>query len=774
MIPGLMPNADSDSVSLPDSVKTDDEKQSVEERSDVSLPESVNSTNLETQGELSVACCSQKCARLFAPEDLETYKLQLQQGSDFQEIQARKFEKLKDVFKSNDEKRQQKGLVWSFQGKHCCRKFWEAMHSMSPGRVDKLLKLCRSGATTLPKAAPKAARTQPAKDRVGLWFLEVYQHLADPLATPGSEDRMPQASMDDNEMQVVAHEIVDDIAHPLYSLSFNAGGTSKEQRLAGKRYVNFATVKEFFRFYQTDVATESQVSTATFERCYHEAWAKYIILRSPSTGNKCTICLKLEDWRSQCTTDEERLQVDLEKQQHLDVVKKDRSVNTRGNLKGGDLSNFKPGSLQNGFLKIQIDGMDQQKFNMPRARRLCGTADYGKSWKANVHVIGVILWGIAELYFLQEMDRAKDASMQCTVLARALDLAKQYLQKMDETFDIPSNCIIGVDNTPRESKNQVFFQYCGWLTGAMFETLEVQYLQVSHTHNEIDQRFSSMASVIKKAECLESLGQLKDFLIQHMRPAQGRVMHIEVLQDNWNFNAWLQQTSEATWSGLTSTKSQGANHLWRFCRRQHLGQEIVECSHEKWKSWPEDPNDICVTVKQYMSDPEKSQPPEVLMPARLFSTFLKANLQPAPRNTLSETTLMEFRKTAKLVGSDPWNLLEAQSYLEELCDKNERADSADLEPPHLTWVFSREGVTEHRLVTAEALQLDDVEVPAPEPPRKVQVKAKAKPKVFKRPSTADSGCSLKRPAAGAENQALDENLALPSSSGTKKKARSKH
>ena len=76
-----------------------------------------------------------------------------------------------------------------------------------------------------------------------------------------------------------------------------------------------------------------------------------------------------------------------------------------------------------------LDGMDQQKFSMPRAKRLNGTAEYGKSWKSNVHVVGAIVWGIAEIYFLLPMDIPKDSSMECTLLRPCLGFGQRFSQR---------------------------------------------------------------------------------------------------------------------------------------------------------------------------------------------------------------------------------------------------------------------------------------------------------------------------------------------------------
>lgn len=350
-------------------------------------------------------------------------------------------------------------------------------------------------------------------------------------------------------------QIVDDLNHPLLSLSFNAASTGKEERIAQRRHINFATLNELWTFYKTDTPTSEQVSRSSFDRAFNRSWKKYLILMSPQGGNKCTICLKNKEARSAAISNQEKMELDIELQQHLEIVKKDRSVSSRGNIKGSQIENFKENS--DGFLKLMIDGMDQQKFAIPRSRRLNGASDYGKSWKSLAHVVGVVAWGVAEIYFLMKHDCKKDASMQATVTSRALDIVNDIVTGYGPGFQVPRHLLVSADNTPRESKNQFYAQYLSKLAGEVFETVELQFLQVSHTHNELDQRFSTMATIIKRAEQIDSLHSLKDYLTSHMTAAAGRQLHIEILDNTWSFASWIMKNAQV--GGLTSTRLHGGS-----------------------------------------------------------------------------------------------------------------------------------------------------------------------------------------------------------------------
>ena len=70
----------------------------------------------------------------------------------------------------------------------------------------------------------------------------------------------------------------------------------------------------------------------------------------------------------------------------------------------------------------------------------------------------------------------------------------------------------------------------------------------------------------------------------------------------------------------------------------------------------------------FLHHPEE---PILALPAEVAKTITKESLEQMPRNELTEDTLKQFRKTAKVVGSSPWFLLKAQAYLEKLCADNE-------------------------------------------------------------------------------------------------------
>ena len=234
--------------------------------------------------------------------------------------------------------------------------------------------------------------------------------------------------------------------------------------------------------YQLSTTIADQVSRSTFLAVWHERWERFLKFRNEGQGKRCKICARLDEERLQATTVEEKARCSREKKKHIDQVKADREVHMRGCRLSEDAAENPSVDGQNQALKITIDGMDQAKFRCPR--NLASNAEFDACWKPQLHVTGAIVHGHLECYFIMNPDQPKDASMNCTVIARCLDLVRE---KIDDQYALPRVLMIQADNTTRESKNQHFCSFCGTLiTTEVFDGEAVEFMVTSHTHNEQD------------------------------------------------------------------------------------------------------------------------------------------------------------------------------------------------------------------------------------------------------------------------------------------------
>ena len=106
--------------------------------------------------------------------------------------------------------------------------------------------------------------------------------------------------------------------------------------------------------------------------------------------------------RSQVTDQAEKKNLAREKLVHIGEVMADRAVKVRGHVQCEKCANEPSPDGFGQLCGITIDGMDQAKFRVPR--NLKSSALLGKLWRPQLHVVGVIIHGHIEAYFLLDPD----------------------------------------------------------------------------------------------------------------------------------------------------------------------------------------------------------------------------------------------------------------------------------------------------------------------------------------------------------------------------------
>lgn len=596
--------ASDDDVSLPPSVASEELDGHMpvvpDDEDAVSLPPSVHDMFAEE-------CCKRgNCKEKIALEALQEYKLTFDNLTQSDRL-AKVYEAVRLVAHETT-KQKASCFQWSILGQSVCRRFWEMVHSVGHGTLDNMVKLAKAGHPSLPAKAPRMGRASPASTALDAWFLTVYRHLAEPLAIPGSGDMAIVEAGSEVELAELT-----DVNHPLFLATINA--ERKDHRVMNlkvpKRFLNFESVVSLYHFYKQDEALDQQVSYKTFNLGW-KSWQSFLPLKNAGQQSKCTICANLSERRSSAVDSAERCEIDREKKDHINIVMADRRIAERGNRLAARDDVFKKGENDDLVMKIQLDGMDQSKFSLPRVKRLVGTSLLSKLWRPGMHVSGAIVFGLLEFYGIMPFDTPKDASMNCTLLARILDLTAAHLRELGDTYGFPAHLCINVDNTPRESKNSHFAAFLSFLIHKrVFRSICCEYLQVDHTHNELDQRFSSLASFIKSADVLQDPEELQEWMATHMKAAAGRALKVEPVSNTWDFKNWMGQVSLHV-EGLTSTHVQPyANHVWKFESRLFVTDEEVECHHPEWQHLEQHPEDVILRVKQFVSSTEWSQKPQL-------------------------------------------------------------------------------------------------------------------------------------------------------------------
>lgn len=302
------------------------------------------------------------------------------------------------------------------------------------------------------------------------------------------------------------------------------------------------------------------------------------------------------------------------------------------------------------------------------------SSEFEGLWKPQLHMIGAIVWGHLECYFVQDADQHKDSNMEATVVARCLDLTQAKLAA--KGCDLPRSLIVQTDGTSAEANNQHFMTFEAFMTSSnCFEATDLNKLTTAHSHNEQDQRFSVCATKIARASILENPDEFVQCIKDNVPPAGGRELVVEILPSTYNFQKWFMPLNIQV-AGIAATHLEpNTNHVWRIVQRRALldsgiTDDAIECLHSDWSDLDPDPKDAILLVKHYMHSSTWSQAPMLLLPAVVAATLKRDDLTVLGSAPLGERAIKEWRKTARQVAKEPWNLFKAQKYLEDLCDNN--------------------------------------------------------------------------------------------------------
>jgi hypothetical protein len=143
------------------------------------------------------------------------------------------------------------------------------------------------------------------------------------------------------------------------------------------------------------------------------------------------------------------------------------------------------------FMCIIVDGMDQNSTMVPKMHQSVKNMEYRF---VKTHLCGALVHGIG-LYcdFWFDAHHKHDSNQVITTLLHVIQDVKRL-----KGF-LPPSLRIQADNCTRENKNIYMFALCATLVGlCIFKEVSLSFLLVGHTHEDIDQRFSCISSVLRR------------------------------------------------------------------------------------------------------------------------------------------------------------------------------------------------------------------------------------------------------------------------------------
>ncbi|XP_065060494.1 uncharacterized protein LOC135687774 isoform X1 [Rhopilema esculentum] len=177
-------------------------------------------------------------------------------------------------------------------------------------------------------------------------------------------------------------------------------------------------------------------------------------------------------------------------------------------------------------MSMIIDGMDQSKTNIPHY------TTQTKGQKAHfytTHITGVYSHGHQMSYqYVDCLEWSHDSDLTQNVLLRTL-------VSLSKDGSLPSVLYLQMDHFWRENKNIYVLCLCALLVEkAIFRKIRLSFLMVDHTHKDIDELFSHIASKLQKNNVVTLAN-----LTSHIQGAYDLPHRVEVFKYMYVVKDWL-------------------------------------------------------------------------------------------------------------------------------------------------------------------------------------------------------------------------------------------
>ena len=246
---------------------------------------------------------------------------------------------------------------------------------------------------------------------------------------------------------------------------------------------------EVFNLYKKEIEMTNQ--TPVVKKYFERLWKRHcshVKLREMSRFAKCTECTRIRDLMRKNTSlkDNDAL-LDL-KRKHHDVVMAERAAYyAKQQLAIRDPDNY---------LSLIIDGADQSAYSLPYFVEKSKNLSSKPKMKHKLH--GVIAHGIGSWLYAVPMNAGNGCNLTIETLHRVLSDIKNARKGQ-----LPQTLYLQLDNCTGQNKNNYLMAYLSLLVEwGVFKEIEVGYLPVGHTHEDIDQMFSRFAIALETNDAI--------------------------------------------------------------------------------------------------------------------------------------------------------------------------------------------------------------------------------------------------------------------------------
>ena len=344
--------------------------------------------------------------------------------------------------------------------------------------------------------------------------------------------------------------------------------------------------------------------------------------------------------------------------------------------------------------------------------------------------MGALVHGVLEAFYVLHTHTKHSASTTIEIIALTLEKVKEVLDRRG--VPMPAHLHIQLDNTSRENKNAINFAFSQWLlTQNQFEDVTVEFMEVGHTHIDVDQRFSRVGGVVSHAPVLETNEDFANLIRLNYEPMKGTELYVHCIDAVRDWKSWLSCLNFK----MTGHTGKQSAHSLRFIKHENMPDEWKDQPCDSLDDIPPSSGDIILLTKGFMRDLGLLQPPQVSL--RCLQTLpdpTSLGIQSCREGGAS--AIKEYRKTAGVLSNEPWNLTRAANYLEKMCSDWEAAAWTVDQLAPLSFIFQPRASYEYAASMKDWCSVSLVPIKPSlvtqvrlRPTAKGKAKAKAKPAV---------------------------------------------
>ena len=218
-----------------------------------------------------------------------------------------------------------------------------------------------------------------------------------------------------------------------------------------------------------------------------------ILVRKWMMFAKCDTCCKYRENSAKSIDSKERVALSKVYQKHVAFIKRERRAYETKRMKA--INNPRE------YLSLIIDGADAARFALPHFAHASSTTS--KKWHLRLHILGCIAHGRRPYVFTCPSHYAQGHNITIQVIKDVI------LDTQRREGTLPPKLFLQLDNTTKQNKGKYLFGFLAHLMySGVFKSVEVSFLPVGHTHEDIDQMFSRMSVYLRShnAPCRRSMG----------------------------------------------------------------------------------------------------------------------------------------------------------------------------------------------------------------------------------------------------------------------------